>query len=252
MSVFTGEASTIYTRTVVDGSLPWSTWTSLLLNGGVALGLNIVSFTVSSARPDPTLAEEPKHRCSDLILTYGSPGQQKGRSAHNGRVCQCQAGPDDCPVSVPACRPVMMARCLSDAYCPGHRRAVVIFNLHINFVNLMGIALTILGGAWYSYIEVMSRGKAAPAGGAGTGSGTGPISTAQSSPSAMNGGFVASAQEEKERLSSGLGQSPNPGLRLGGAGSLSRAAAEAAPQHSPGGIPLYHRKAPNGSSIAPL
>ena len=50
MSVLTGEASTIYTRTVVDGSLPWSTWMSLLLNGGVALGLNIVSFTVSWPR----------------------------------------------------------------------------------------------------------------------------------------------------------------------------------------------------------
>ena len=127
----------------------------------------------------------------------------------------------------------------------------MIFNLHINFVNLMGIALTIFGGAWYSYIEVMSRGKSAPAGGAGTGVGSGPLSTAQSSPSSLNGGFVASAQEEKERLSSGLGQNQSPGLRLGSAGGLSRAATEATP-HSPGGIPLYHRKAPNGSSLTPL
>lgn len=129
----------------------------------------------------------------------------------------------------------------------------MIFNLHINFVNLMGIALTIFGGAWYSYIEVMSRGKSAPAGGAGTGTGTGagtgPVSTAQSSPAALNGGFVASAQEEKERLSSGLGQSQGPGLRLGSAGS--RATGDSAP-HSAGAIPLYHRKAPVGSSSTPL
>lgn len=126
---------------------------------------------------------------------------------------------------------------------------MVIFNLHINFVNLMGIALTIFGGAWYSYIEVMSRGKSAPAGG----STTGPVSTTQSSPAALNGGFVASAQEEKERLSSGLGQNLSPnqgqGLRVGGAGS--RAAPESAP-HSPGAIPLYHRKAPNGGSLSSL
>lgn len=200
MSVFTGEASTIYTRTVVDGSLPWSTWMSLLLNGGVALGLNIVSFTAN-----------------------------KKAGALTMDVC----------ANVKQVLTIVLA--------------VIIFNLQINFVNLMGIALTIFGGAWYSYIEVMSRGKSAPAGGAGTGAGTGPVSTAQSSPSMLNGGFVASAQEEKERLSSGpgLGQSPNPGLRLGGAGSLSRAAPEAAP-HSPGGIPLYHRKAPNGSSLTSL
>lgn len=36
-------------------------------------------------------------------------------------------------------------------------RAVVIFNLAINGVNLFGIALTIAGGAYYSYVEYQSK-----------------------------------------------------------------------------------------------
>ena len=67
---------------------------SLLLNGGVALGLNIVSFTVSL----PT-AREPEHTGTELIAAFIPSGQQKGRRAHHGRVCKCQAGPDDRPVS---------------------------------------------------------------------------------------------------------------------------------------------------------
>lgn len=38
-------------------------------------------------------------------------------------------------------------------------RAVILFNLAINGTNLLGIGLTILGGAYYSYIEYRSKAK---------------------------------------------------------------------------------------------
>jgi hypothetical protein len=41
-------------------------------------------------------------------------------------------------------------------------RAVLIFDLSINGVNLIGIASTICGGAWYSYIEYQSKTKSGP------------------------------------------------------------------------------------------
>lgn len=40
-------------------------------------------------------------------------------------------------------------------------RAVFIFNLQINFINFLGIALTIAGGAFYSYVEYSSKAKTA-------------------------------------------------------------------------------------------
>lgn len=36
----------------------------------------------------------------------------------------------------------------------------MIFNLHINFVNFVGIALTIAGGAFYSYVEFSAKQQA--------------------------------------------------------------------------------------------
>lgn len=35
----------------------------------------------------------------------------------------------------------------------------MIFNLHINFINFLGIALTIAGGAFYSYVEYAAKQK---------------------------------------------------------------------------------------------
>ena len=43
-----GETSQIYERTFVTATLTRSQWYSLAMNGALAFGLNVVSFTVSS------------------------------------------------------------------------------------------------------------------------------------------------------------------------------------------------------------
>jgi hypothetical protein len=37
--------------------------------------------------------------------------------------------------------------------------AVVLFDLHISFTNGIGIFLTLIGGAWYGYVEYIERGS---------------------------------------------------------------------------------------------
>jgi hypothetical protein len=60
-------------------------------------------------------------------------------------------------------------------------RAVFVFDLHINFINFLGIALTIAGGAFYSYVEYSGKNKMA------------------TSPTVTNG--LGAAVDEKIRLS---------------------------------------------------
>ena len=50
-------------------------------------------------------------------------------------------------------------------------RAVFVFDLHINFINFLGIALTIAGGAFYSYVEYSSKDNIASPSANGIGSG---------------------------------------------------------------------------------
>lgn len=47
-----GEASQIYERIFVEETLSWSAWGSLIVNGSLAFGLNVVSFTVSASDAD--------------------------------------------------------------------------------------------------------------------------------------------------------------------------------------------------------
>lgn len=46
-SVLTGEMNQIYDATFVTGVLDKNSWTTILLNGAVAFGLNVVSFTAN-------------------------------------------------------------------------------------------------------------------------------------------------------------------------------------------------------------
>lgn len=80
--------------------------TALLVNGIIAFGLNVVSFTANK-----------------------------------------KAGPLTMTVSA-NCKQVMTIGI-----------AVVLFNLHINFTNALGIVLTLIGGAWYGYVEYTDKAK---------------------------------------------------------------------------------------------
>ena len=46
-SYMSGELSQVYERTFVSHTLGQTQWLSLFVNGGLAFGLNVVSFTVS-------------------------------------------------------------------------------------------------------------------------------------------------------------------------------------------------------------
>lgn len=80
--------------------------TALFVNGIIAFGLNVVSFTANK-----------------------------------------KAGPLTMTVSA-NCKQVMTIGI-----------AVVLFNLHINFTNAIGIVLTLIGGAWYGYVEYTEKAK---------------------------------------------------------------------------------------------
>ena len=88
MSFLSGEAGKVYDRTFVEGTLSSRQWTSLWVNGAVAFGLNVVSFTVSASR---TLLQI-------VVLTIHWVGQQESRGLDDGRCSQRQAGLDDCLV----------------------------------------------------------------------------------------------------------------------------------------------------------
>ena len=51
-ALFSGELGQIYDRTFVTGILTSRQWFSLLMNGGLAFGLNVVSFTVCRSLDD--------------------------------------------------------------------------------------------------------------------------------------------------------------------------------------------------------
>lgn len=102
--------SEIYNRTFITGALTRGHWMSLFVNGTLAFGLNLVSFTANKKTGALTMSVAANVK---QVLT------------------------------------IVLA--------------VVLFNLTINGVNLIGISLTIIGGAYYSYVEFNSR-KAPAAG----------------------------------------------------------------------------------------
>lgn len=103
--------SEIYNRTFITGALTRGHWMSLFVNGTLAFGLNLVSFTANKKTGALTMSVAANVK---QVLT------------------------------------IMLA--------------VVLFNLSINGVNLIGILLTIAGGAYYSYVEYKSRQKPTPLG----------------------------------------------------------------------------------------
>lgn len=103
--------SEIYNRTVVTGALTRGHWMSLAVNGTLAFGLNLVSFTANKKTGALTMSVAANVK---QVLTIAL--------------------------------------------------AVVLFNLTINGVNLIGISLTIIGGAYYSYVEYKSKQSPTPVG----------------------------------------------------------------------------------------
>lgn len=101
----------IYNRTFVTGALTKGHWISLMVNGTLAFGLNLVSFTANKKTGALTMSVAANVK---QVLT------------------------------------IVLA--------------VVLFNLTINGVNLIGISLTIAGGAYYSYVEYKSKQGPSPAG----------------------------------------------------------------------------------------
>lgn len=110
-SFVSGEMSEIYDRTFVTGALTKSHWFSLAVNGALAFGLNLVSFTANKKTGALTMSVAANVK---QVLT------------------------------------IVLA--------------VILFNLTINGVNLIGISLTIAGGAYYSYVEYKSKQSPTPAG----------------------------------------------------------------------------------------
>lgn len=128
-SLLSGEMTQIYDGTANTGTLDRSVWTTILFNGAVAFGLNVVSFTANKKAGALTM---------------------------------------DVAANVKQVLTIVLA--------------VFVFDLHINFVNFVGIALTIAGGAFYSYVEYSNKGKLA------------------TSPSSASNG-VGNVVDEKIRLS---------------------------------------------------
>lgn len=110
-SYASGEMGEIYNRTFITGTLTKSHWFSLAINGTLAFGLNLVSFTANKKTGALTMSVAANVK---QVLT------------------------------------IVLA--------------VVLFNLTINGVNLIGISLTIAGGAYYSYVEYKSKQTPTPAG----------------------------------------------------------------------------------------
>ncbi|KAK9898335.1 TPT-domain-containing protein [Cystobasidium minutum MCA 4210] len=110
-SYASGEMGEIYNRTFITGTLTKTQWFSLGINGALAFGLNLVSFTANKKTGALTMSVAANVK---QVLT------------------------------------IVLA--------------VVLFNLTINGVNLIGISLTIAGGAYYSYVEYKSKQKPVPAG----------------------------------------------------------------------------------------
>jgi uncharacterized membrane protein len=151
-SYASGEMSEIYDRTFVTGVITRSHWISLAMNGALAFGLNLVSFTANKKTGALTMSVAANVK---QVLT------------------------------------IVLA--------------VVLFNLTINGVNLIGISLTIAGGAYYSYVEYKSKQGSAPAG----------ISSAPPlSPAAGSSSLLGSNGHYYEKLSPRPDQISNPFLAL--------------------------------------
>jgi hypothetical protein len=91
----------------------------------------------------------------------------------------------------------------------------MIFDLHINFVNFLGIALTIAGGAFYSYVEYSAKQQNAQSG------------TVSPTAGLTNGGTAAAAN--------------------GNGNGLLPALSPASRKKDDDMVPLFHRKAPSGA-----
>lgn len=104
----------------------------LLVNGMIAFGLNVVSFTVSSAR-------RLKH-FSVLTPTYERHATHQANKKTSALTMTVAA-------NVKQVLTIILA--------------VIIFHLHINATNLFGITLTLLGGALYAKVELDNKAAAA-------------------------------------------------------------------------------------------
>jgi hypothetical protein len=94
---------------------------ALLVNGIIACGLNIVSFTANKKAGALTMTVSAKWVSSPAIWDHEL---------------------------MNSCKQVLTIAL-----------AVVLFDLHISFTNAIGIFLTLVGGGWYGYVEYQEKGR---------------------------------------------------------------------------------------------